>query len=171
MFSWKTRASTAVFSPIGLGMLAASLLMDGVTAPLQERLVAKHKPSTHMLMFMQNAIAFVLLAIGLIVSGEGVAALGFVGRCPTALRDIMLFSTVSAVGQNFIFYTVRNFGALMVSAITTTRKLFTVLLSIILFNHSLIGRQWVGLAFVFGSILWEVLAKYRKNSTKAVANQ
>lgn len=168
MFSWKSKKSAVPNSPIGFALLFGSLFMDGVTGPLQERLVARHAPTTHQLMFWQNLCSAVWLAVGSTLSGEAQGALDFVVRHPAVLSDIMLFSLVSAVGQNFIFYTVRNFNALIVTTITTTRKMFTVLLSIFVYEHVMVLRQWVGLVLVFIAIAWEAAAKQRaKNAAQS----
>ena len=44
---------------------------------------------------------------------------------------------------------VSDFGPLPCSIITTTRKFFTVLASVVIFGNALSQRQWVGAAFVF----------------------
>ena len=54
--------------------------------------------------------------------------------------------------QNFIFMTVANFGPLTCSIITTTRKFFTILGSVLLFGNSLIARQWFGVICVFAGL-------------------
>ncbi|KAI0557361.1 UAA transporter [Gracilaria domingensis] len=169
LFSWNSKkaAHARPTSALGLLLLFASLFMDGVTGPLQERLVARYKPSTHQLMFWQNICSVGWLLAGLIFTGEGSRAVSFVLRHPHVMIDIMQFSLVSAFGQNFIFYTVRNFSALIVTTITTTRKMFTVLLSIFLYNHHMEPRKWLGLVLVFASISWEAAAKQRAKRLKA----
>lgn len=166
-FSWKSKKSTVPTSPLGFALLFASLFMDGVTGPLQERLVARYKPSTHELMFWQNICSVAWLTLACILTGEGARAIAFIVRYPSTLADMMAFSFVSALGQNFIFYTVRNFNALIVTTITTTRKMFTVLLSIFLYNHSMVSRQWFGLLLVFVAITWEAVAKQKAKVAKA----
>ena len=51
--------------------------------------------------------------------------------------------------QNFIFLTVTHYGPLTTSIITTTRKFFTILASVLLFGNTLLTRQWVGVVMVF----------------------
>lgn len=166
-FSWKSNKSKVPASPLGFALLFASLFMDGVTGPLQERLVAQYKPSTHELMFWQNICSVAWLILACTVTGEGLRAIAFITRYPSTLMDVMAFSVVSALGQNFIFYTVRNFNALIVTTITTTRKMFTVLLSIFLYNHAMVRRQWLGLLLVFAAITWEAVAKQKAKIAKA----
>eukprot|EP00177_Eucheuma_denticulatum_P003451 GFKZ01006239.1.p1 GENE.GFKZ01006239.1~~GFKZ01006239.1.p1 ORF type:complete len:405 (-),score=48.02 GFKZ01006239.1:623-1702(-) len=168
LFSWKGKKGGDVpNSMLGFALLFGSLFMDGITGPLQERLVARHNPSTHQLMFWQNVCSMIWLGVGSVLSGEASGGIDFVVRFPSVLKDILLFSLVSALGQNFIFYTVRNFSALIVTTITTTRKMFTVLLSIFVYKHPMVQRQWLGLVLVFAAIAWEAVAKQQEKRMKA----
>jgi len=101
------------------------------------------------MMLQMNLWSTLTLGIILIVSGEVWSFIEFVGRYPYVVSHIISFSVLSAVGQMFIFLTVANFGPLPCSIITTTRKFFTVLGSVILFGNSLSNRQWLGTGLVF----------------------
>ena len=69
------------------------------------------------------------------------------------------FALCSAVGQSFIFYTIANFDPLVLSTVTTTRKIFSVMLSIFLKGHSLSLTGWSGIALACSGIFSELLAK------------
>lgn len=56
-----------------------------------------------------------------------------------------------------------NFNSLVTSIITTTRKFFTVLMSVFIFKHDLATMQWVGVAMVFSGLISELFEKYQKN--------
>ena len=58
--------------------------------------------------------------------------------------------------QIFIFTTITNFGPLACSIFTTTRKFFTFLGSVIIFNNTLLSRQWVGVVLVFIGLALDV---------------
>ncbi len=92
-------------------MPTVSLALDGITGPKQKAIQKAHKPSVHQLMFFCNAWALVYLAIGIVVSGEGLAGIEFLLRPENAplVRTIGLFAICSALGQNFIFYTLHSF--------------------------------------------------------------
>mmetsp|Transcript_1808 Transcript_1808/g.5483 ORF Transcript_1808/g.5483 Transcript_1808/m.5483 type:complete len:344 (-) Transcript_1808:961-1992(-) len=168
VFSYKPKAiQDGHTTPIGLLLLFLSLTMDGFTGPYQEKIVAEHKPTTHQLMFKQNMWASLWLLIASIVTGEGVTAVEFLSRHPEAIKDVLLFSLASALGQNFIFYTVRNISALACTTITTTRKFFTLLASLLLYKHTLSLRQGVAVAMVFSGIIWETINKHQTKSKKA----
>jgi hypothetical protein len=54
--------------------------------------------------------------------------------------------------QNFIFMTITKFGPLTCSVITTTRKFFTILASVLIFAHPMSSMQWVGTVMVFAGL-------------------
>jgi UDP-galactose transporter B1 len=65
-------------------------------------------------------------------------------------------STLQVLGQVSIYYVINNFKQHMFPLISTTRKVFTVLLSIIIFGHHVSGLQWVSIMLVFGGLAYEL---------------
>jgi len=53
-----------------------------------------------------------------------------------------------ALGQIFIYLTISLFNSYLLTVITTTRKLFSVLLSNFSFNHHFTPIQWCGAGLV-----------------------
>ncbi|KAG1927735.1 solute carrier family 35 member B1 [Pimephales promelas] len=82
-------------------------------------------------------------------SGEVWEFLTFTDRHPAIIYNILLFGITSALGQTFIFMTVVYFGPLTCSIITTTRKFFTILGSVLLFGNVISPLQWFGTILVF----------------------
>eukprot|EP00051_Salpingoeca_urceolata_P028161 m.485356 g.485356 ORF g.485356 m.485356 type:complete len:336 (+) comp23777_c0_seq1:200-1207(+) len=152
---------------VGLGLLFASLSLDGVTGPKQEALRRKQHPTVHQMMLLCNAWAIVFVVLALATFGEGLDGIRYIFHPDNTelLNYVVLFSLCSALGQNFIFYTIHTFGALVCTTITTTRKFFTILLSVIVYGHSLKTTQWLGVSIVFaalGSQLYEKWHRHRK---------
>jgi UDP-galactose transporter B1 len=157
---------------VGLLMALGSLIMDGFVGPTQEEIFSRYNSSTHQMMFYTNMWALVLLASAAVVTGEGHRALAFVGKYPKVLSKITQFGVLSATGQFFIFFLVRSFSALTLVTVTTTRKFFTVLASIIWFKHPLSVGQWFSVAIVFAGLTWEEVSKYMaKMKRQALAKQ
>ena len=103
--------------------------------------------------------------VALVVSnvlGEFFRGLAFCFANPKILSKIIKFSACSAIGQSFIFYTISKFDPLVCSTVTTTRKIFSVLLSIFLKGHSLNLQGWLGIAIACGGILGEMEAKINR---------
>uniref|UniRef100_A0A7S2ZQK7 Sugar phosphate transporter domain-containing protein n=1 Tax=Rhodosorus marinus TaxID=101924 RepID=A0A7S2ZQK7_9RHOD len=137
----------------------------------QERIVGASNPTSHQMMFWQNFWAAVWLFAASAASGQGVAGTQFFYKHPEALKDGFFFCLASAVGQNFIFYTVRNLSALTCTTITTTRKFVTLLVSLVFFKHSLDTRQALAVVLVFTGIIWETVYKHQKKQAKLAAEK
>ena len=61
------------------------------------------------------------------------------------------------LGQISIYYIVLNFKQHMFPLISTTRKVFTVLLSIYIYQHPMNIYLWIALVLVFGGITYELI--------------
>ena len=78
------------------------------------------------------------------------------------LMDIFLFSVCFAAGQFFIYALLAERGGLVVSMVTTTRKFFTILLSVMVFNPGLLDeRQWLGVFMVFSGLAVDLALTHR----------
>jgi UDP-galactose transporter B1 len=159
-------------SMLGVFYIVMSLVFDGVTAGFQKKLKVETakagvKPKPYDFMYWTNlfmALTAAVVAIGL---GEFTSGLAFCTANPDIMSKIIKFSLCSAVGQSFIFYTISNFDPLVLSTVTTTRKIFSVILSIVLKGHSLSLTGWSGIALSCGGILSEMQSKSRgKNKSQ-----
>jgi len=144
----------------GLVLLFLSLVMDGVTAASQDKLQDSYKLTTHELMFYLNVWAVVLLLFLVLVTGQGTQGIQYCVDNPAVLHYLIAASLTSAGGQNFIYYAITNFGGLTLATITTTRKFFTILASVLYYGHSLRSSQWSGVALVFVGLTLELVEKY-----------
>jgi len=152
LFMYKEKAGgKQTDSSLGLGelLIILSLTMDGLTGAVQERMKAEAQPTAQQMMRGMNAWSCIFLGVALILSGELLSFCEFVSRHPVVLTHISLLALAGALGQLFIFLTVTEFGPLPCSVITTTRKFFTVLGSVLLFGNQLSSRQWIGALVVF----------------------
>lgn len=149
---------------VGELLLLLSLTMDGLTSAVQERMRAEHKSKSGHMMLNMNLWSAVLSGTVILISGELVEFIHFLQRYPSTIWHVMSFSIAGAFGQYFIFLTVAEFGPLPCSIITTTRKFFTVLGSILIFGNSLSPRQWLSTFIVFSGLFLD--AMYGKDKSK-----
>merc|ERR1719458_8923 len=164
MFMYKENAkkSGGGDSLFGVGeiLLLVSLTCDGLTGAVQERMKLEHQTKSGHMMMAMNKWSVGYLAVALAFTGEGLEFVGFIQRHPAVLWELATFSVASALGQFFIFLCVSDFGPLPCSIITTTRKFFTVLFSVIIFGTILAGHQWIGVVLVFSGLFLD--AKFGK---------
>ncbi|XP_078280648.1 solute carrier family 35 member B1 [Rhinoraja longicauda] len=145
-------------------LLLVSLTLDGLTGVAQEHMRANFQTGSNQMMLNINVWSSLFLGIGVLFTGEIWEFLNFTERHPSILYKILLFSLTSALGQSFIFMTVVYFGPLTCSIITTTRKFFTILGSVLIFGNPISSLQWMGTVFVFLGLGLD--AKYGKTPQK-----
>lgn len=150
--------------------------MDGVTGGLQKKLkkdMGRHnvQPTPYDFMFYTNLSMMVVALFVSLALGEFFTGWNFVMRHPAVMRLVFQFSICSAVGQSFIFYTVAHFDPLVCSTVTTTRKILSVLLSILLKGHSLSLHGWAGVSLAIGGILSEVHSKCTGQKSKKLKSK
>ena len=162
----KTKSTGVETSLFGLMLLFTSLTLDGFTGPTQDVIIKKYKPSKDYMMKNMNYYACILLIIALIISGEIFTAIQFVIRHIEILYEILLFCILSAAGQYCILYTLFKFDSLVLTTITTTRKFFTILISILYYGHSLSLNQWIGVFIVFFGLALDIKNKQLRKQGK-----
>eukprot|EP00871_Galdieria_phlegrea_P003753 jgi/Galph1/4379/GphlegSOOS_G3043.1 len=169
LFSYQKTHSKSVENRtelFGIALLFASLIMDGLTGPLQETFIQDRIVSTHEIMFFQNLFSSFYLAVALFWNNGWKSAWNFIQVHPQVLRDMAIFCVTSCIGQSFIVYTVCHYSSLVCATITTTRKFLSVLLSFMIFRHSPSSVQLIGFMFVIIAVFWEIRGKYQTSKIK-----
>ncbi|XP_047544094.1 solute carrier family 35 member B1 homolog [Vanessa atalanta] len=166
MFMYKDQEKVPNDDTQGMGigeiLLLMSLTMDGLTGAVQERIKSESSPSAYSMMLNTNMWSSIISAIGVLLSGEIFKFVTFVTQHPEIIVYLVAFALTGALGQLFIFYMVSEFGPLPCSVVTTTRKFFTVLASVIIFGNVLFTRQWIGATLVFSGLFLDIF--YSKSS-------
>lgn len=170
-------------SLIGLLLCLLNLILDGATNSTQDEVFShfgRKTVSAGQMMLVMNAISALLMSLTLslplpFLSTPGQptqlsTALAFTRKHPEVWRDIVAYALAGAVGQVSIFETLERFGSLTLVSITVTRKLFTMLLSVVVYKHELSKLQWVGVAVVFAGIAIEAREKRREGLAKKVVH-
>eukprot|EP00388_Colpodella_angusta_P003279 GDKJ01011609.1.p1 GENE.GDKJ01011609.1~~GDKJ01011609.1.p1 ORF type:complete len:341 (+),score=68.27 GDKJ01011609.1:33-1055(+) len=152
---------------LGIGLCFLSLMCDGLTGPRQDFLNKKYviKPMDHML--MTNLFACIPSFLAMLVF-ESTAPIEFMTRYPDVMSKIATFCLCNTLGQVFIYNALTSLGSLYVALITTTRKFFSVLLSIFFYAHTLLPLQWASVVAVFGALLIQtIFSQKAKDKAKA----
>lgn len=143
----------------GLMFMAGYLFFDGFTSVFQEKLFRGYKMSTYNQMLYVNIFSALISILMLSSSGTLFPAVQFSLDYPLFFISSIGLSLCATGGQLVIYYTIKHFGALFFAIVMTTRQVFSILLSCLIYFHPLTLGQWFGAATVFGAL-------YYKGATK-----
>lgn len=115
-----------------------------------------YKPTINHLMSSVNLVTFAIAGSRLILNGELLLSLNFCLTHPSVIIDLLVLAILQILGQVSIYFVVINFKQHMFPLISTTRKVFTVILSIYFYNHKVVIYQWIALVMVFGGMIYEL---------------
>ncbi|KAF1740367.1 hypothetical protein MXB_2257, partial [Myxobolus squamalis] len=92
--------------------------------------------NSYKMMFCSSIISIVLMTFSLSNYGFGYA-FHFIQNNPSFLFHLILCSSCSSIGQVFIFKCIEELGPVIFSGIMTTKSLISMLLSCIIYGHSI----------------------------------
>ncbi|KAL6453170.1 PFA3 Palmitoyltransferase PFA3 [Candida maltosa Xu316] len=158
---------------LGFFYLVGSMILDGLTNSSQDQLFKlklNAKITGGKLMCILNFLIFIwttLYTLGF-QSQEIKESLVFAHKYPELLVDLIGFAICGGIGQIFVFIILEKFDSIILITATVTRKMLSMILSVILFGHFLTIEQWLGVSLVFGGIGYEALIKLQqKRATKS----
>mmetsp|Transcript_12170 Transcript_12170/g.28902 ORF Transcript_12170/g.28902 Transcript_12170/m.28902 type:complete len:363 (-) Transcript_12170:75-1163(-) len=152
----------------GMALLCLSLGMDGFLGACQGMLkrpggTRQQRPPTAVetMMFI-NVYSLLLLVPLATVSGQMADGIRLLMDSEQLRFNIAILNGVVAIGQIFIFLCIAWYSSLVTTTITTTRKFFTILFSVIHFGHSFTMGQWVSIVTVFAGLYLSIASSGRK---------
>eukprot|EP00923_Selenidium_pygospionis_P057806 GHVN01101225.1.p2 GENE.GHVN01101225.1~~GHVN01101225.1.p2 ORF type:complete len:329 (-),score=23.10 GHVN01101225.1:39-1025(-) len=165
-FEDSSKSSARQGSWEGLALLILSLFADGLSSAHQEGMFRRHKEVTSLrMMLFSNLWSFAFSLAYLLAnpySTELRDGISFLFLSPQLLTDLFCLCFCSSIGSLFVFRVVEEFGAASLLKITVTRKLFTIVLSLAFFGHSIGQKQWLCVFLVFAAIIAEFLLREKK---------
>jgi len=132
-------------SMCGVVLLFLFLFFDSFTSQWQTRMFTLNKSLAPLqMMLIMNAFSAVFSAVTLCHQGEFLKPFMFMVAHPLLFVHLCLFCLFATVGQVFIFYTVKHFGAVVFSIIMSMRILASTVLSCLVYNHPITELGIVG---------------------------
>ena len=147
---------------IGMTLLSISLLMDGFlnsfqgVLKLEDRRGKRRPPTAVETMLYVNAYALFFLIPMAATSGQLKEGLVLLSNSAQLAYSVLILNGVVSVGQIFIFLTITWYSSLVCTTITTTRKFFTILFSVLYFGHHFSLWQWNAVCLVFGGLFLSI---------------
>ena len=147
----------------GVIILLGYMMFDSFTSNWQSELFRTYKVSSIQMMFGVNVFSCIFTVGSLLLRGVFFSCVAFLFMHSEFALHALLLSVCSAIGQLFIFYTIRAFGPIVFTLIMVTRQAMSIFLSCIFYHHVLTLQALVGVLIVFVALL---LRTYFKSTEK-----
>eukprot|EP01133_Synstelium_polycarpum_P010877 gene10877-12673_t len=144
-------------TPYGLLLMAAYMFFDSFTSTFQEKMFKGYTMSTYDQMIYVNSCSAIISLVLLMLNGRLFPAIDFAMKYQGLLYDSTLLSVCASLGQMVIYFTIKEFGALIFSTIMVTRQVVSIVLSTIIYLHPLTNAQWIGALIVFGTLYYKAV--------------
>eukprot|EP01080_Neovahlkampfia_damariscottae_P000533 gene533-8045_t len=148
---------------VGFLMLIGSLICDGLVAGFQGKV---ENPNVHHFLLYMNLFSIGYAFIGALITSQFISGFLFFVKYPHIIFDTFIFLTLMTIGQELIYYSIVHFGNLFTSVVTTTRKMITILLSIVWFSHHLNIPQIIGIIIVFIFVILDFFVDKNEHGEK-----
>lgn len=161
--SSKTSDHNNTTQVIGLLFMTMYICCDSFTSQYQHKIYESYGKSNvdqYQMMLGVNSCAILITTAGLIITGDFPIVHEFLQMNPLAFRYNVITAITSATGQLFIFYTIKEFGPIVFTIIMTTRQLFSITISCIIFGHTISPISFLGAGLVFSVIFYQIRRKY-----------
>jgi UDP-galactose transporter B1 len=152
----------------GMLLLFISLCMDGFLGSCQgfikrEDSTGNRRPPTAVeTMLFVNVYSLLFLIPMAIAGGQWNQGIGILKEDPNLCWSLLMLNGVASMGQIFIFLTITWYSSLVCTTITTTRKFFTILFSVLHFGHRFSEWQWMSVCLVFGGLYLSIAVNGRQ---------
>eukprot|EP01102_Stenamoeba_stenopodia_P018289 TRINITY_DN6684_c0_g1_i1.p1 TRINITY_DN6684_c0_g1~~TRINITY_DN6684_c0_g1_i1.p1 ORF type:complete len:319 (+),score=36.28 TRINITY_DN6684_c0_g1_i1:204-1160(+) len=151
------------FQPLGVFLGIGSLVTDALVGNHQERLMNQEGVSESEIILAMNGFGFLVGFAFSIVSGYFFEAFQFCAEHPHIYVPIVLNGISCYLTLIVVAMLVNKFGTVVTVMVTSTRKVFTIILSYILFPKPITPAQVVGVLVVVAAIVLEVIIKTRRS--------
>merc|ERR1719510_2301657 len=160
----KKASSTTTFS--GVIILMGYMAFDSFTSSWQGALFTEYKMSSIQMMAGVNLFSCLLTSVSLLQQGVFYTSLAFMSQYSRFLLDCIVLSICSACGQLFIYFTISKFGAVAFVIIMTVRQVVAVILSCIMFQHTMAPVAILGIFIIFSALFLNIYCKYQMKKKK-----
>jgi solute carrier family 35 (adenosine 3'-phospho 5'-phosphosulfate transporter), member B2 len=154
---------------IGLIFLISYICFDSFTSQWQSKIYqqfGKQNVDQYQMMLGVNSSAICITTAGLILTGDFPIVWEFLAANPIVIRYNIITAITSASGQLAIFYTIKEFGPIVFTIIMTTRQMFSICISAVLFKHAISLKAFTGAALVFSVLFYQIQRKYTSRNNR-----
>ena len=134
----------------GFLVLSIYLAFDSFTSNWQEKIFSSWTVSSFAMMAAINGYSITLTTTSMVEQGDLSSTMSLLADSTALRRDLVILAGFGLIGQIFVFYTIREYGALIFTGIMMVRQFAAIALSSIIYHHDV---NWFGVLIVFGGLV------------------
>ncbi|KAH8369356.1 hypothetical protein KR009_008844 [Drosophila setifemur] len=158
--------ASGVTTLTGVFLLSLYMVFDSFTANWQGSLFKSYGMTSLQMMCGVNLFSSIFTGASLSMQGGFMDSLAFATEHPKFVFDMVVLSICSAVGQLFIYHTIDVFGPVVFTIIMTLRQAVAILLSCVIYHHSISVLGIFGVLIVFLAIFLRVFCTQRMRAMR-----
>ena len=145
----------------GFILLVGYLVTDAFTSNWQGKLFTSYKMHSVQMMAGVNLFSCMFTLTSLLQQGAFYSSLVFMSQFPKFAWDCVTLSICSGLGQLLIYHTIDAFGPLAFTIIMTLRQAMAIILSCILYGHTISASGVFGVMIVFSAVFLKIYYGHR----------
>lgn len=144
---------------VGWALISLSLILEGILAVSQKRMITSN-PGVSNTMMVSNLWQMAVSGSMVIFNWGEKGGILFVFENTYVISLLVVCALIETMGQFFLFSLLLVNGPVVTAIVTTTRKFFTILVSVCIFGHRLSVTQWLGGMVVFFGLMVDVFRSH-----------
>ena len=155
----------------GLLLMLCYMATDSFTSTWQHVIFEKFENLSFMVVMLgMNLCGFVFVLLSLALTNTLSESVIFILKHPQFGLHCVMLSVTSAIGQLFIYHTIKNFGAITFVLIMTVKQALSITASCIIYGHVLNSKAVLGIGIVFSALGSRVFDKLKRNTSSQIKN-
>jgi len=151
---------------LGLLLMLGYMATDSFTSTWQHAIFEQFENLSFMVVMLgMNLCSFVFVLVSLVLTNTFSESVHFILKHPQFGFHCAMLSVTSAIGQLFIYHTIKNFGAITFVLIMTVKQALSITASCLIYGHVLNSKAVLGVGIVFSALGSRVFDKLRHNSS------
>ncbi|ELP95136.1 UDP-galactose transporter, putative [Entamoeba invadens IP1] len=155
----------------GLFLILMSLLADGIASSEEDIVTHTYHVPTFRVMAYSNLFAVPTFLVISLVTGDLAQVFYFIRNDFEFSLIILCFVTCSVLGQFLIYRLIHLANTLLLTAVTNTRKIVTMVISVLFFHHPISMIQIIAACIVFGSLFADIMTRKPHNKEKEITDE
>lgn len=122
------------FDMPGIFTISLSLIFGAVASNMEDKIMSQYGASQDELISMLYSVGALIIGVLAISTGQMSKGIERMFNDPGCIPYVLFFSSLGAIGIQFVYLNMKVFGSLLTVMVTSLRKALTVILSFIIFK-------------------------------------